>query len=154
VKTQRGKWSPGPQRDTKEKSAPSSGTACSLELSPTYTAEIGLPTPLPVGGTNTAPLTPNYLGVRWSPGTQKRRQRLQSFRGWECGGQHPAERQMPYPLKLWRATSPTLARWPLSTGGQGHHTRLPRNGLMSHHQCLKPQERASELPLSPVIKQE
>ena len=43
-------------------SAPSSGTACSLELSLPSPAGIWFKTPLPVGGTNTAPLTPANQG--------------------------------------------------------------------------------------------
>ena len=52
-------WSPGPQQLTVLWSdAPSSGTACSLELSLPSPAGIWFKTPLPVGGANTAELPP------------------------------------------------------------------------------------------------
>jgi len=49
--------------------APLSGTTCLLELSLPSPTGIWFKTPLPVGGTNTAPLMPAQ-GVRWSPITQ------------------------------------------------------------------------------------
>ena len=51
-----GIWSPGPlMKNLYKESAPSSGTACSLELSLPSPAGIWFKTLLPVGGTNTAP---------------------------------------------------------------------------------------------------
>jgi len=89
-------------------SAPSPGTACSLELSLLSPAGIWFKTPLPVGGANTA--VSDLLGVKWSPGTQKKEQiypiQLQRPGVW---GSPTAGTVAEYPLNQWGASCPTLA---------------------------------------------
>jgi len=72
--------------------APSPSTACSLELSLPSPAGIWFKTLLPVGGTNTAPLTTMSLSEMVSRHPCSNGLRLQGFSGQECGGRQQPER--------------------------------------------------------------
>jgi len=72
--------------------APSSGTACSLELSLPSPAGIWFKTLLPVGGTNTAPLTTMRKSELVSRHSSAKGLRLQGFSGQKCGGRQRPER--------------------------------------------------------------
>jgi len=102
MKSQRGEVVSRPQHLTVLWSgAPSSGTACSLELSLPSPTGIWFKTPLPVGGANTvndlaarrpkpqrlqrpgvwgSPISPGASGGKWSPGPQDRTPQQRSGR--------------------------------------------------------------------------
>jgi len=92
--------------------APSSGTACSLELSLPSPAGIWFKTPLPVGGANTVPLT----RVDSSPDLQAGRVLITPGNAATFGLQRPGVWGSPttgaaveYPLNLQGASCLTLA---------------------------------------------
>jgi len=92
--------------------APSSGTACSLELSLLSPTGIWFKTPLPVGGTNTVPLT----RVDSLPDLQAGRVLIIPGTAATFGLQRPGVwgspmtgAAMEYPLNLQGASCPTLA---------------------------------------------
>jgi len=103
-----GKWSPVPQQLTSLWSgAPSSGTACSLELSLLSPAGIWFKTLLPVGGTNTAALLlKGDVVSRHLRGNTEFHRRLQRPGVW---GSPTTRAAAEYPLNLWGASCPTLA---------------------------------------------
>ena len=72
--------------------APSSGTACSLELSLPSPAGIWFKTLLPVGGTNTAPPTTMRKSELVSRHPSTDGLGLQGFSGQKCGGRQRSER--------------------------------------------------------------
>ena len=97
-KSQRGEMVSQPQQLTVPWSgAPSSSTACSLELSLPSPAGIWFKTPLPVGGANTV----NDLAAR-----RPKPRRLQRPGVW---GSPMTGAAMEYPLNLQGASCPTLA---------------------------------------------
>jgi len=108
MESQRGEVVSQPQHMTVLWSgAPSSGTACSLELSLPSPTGIWFKTPLPVGGANTATLIPMGEMVSRHPrGYAEFRHRLQRPGVWGL----PTIRVIAeYPLNLRGASCPTLA---------------------------------------------
>ena len=104
-KVRGGMWSPGPQLLTSLwEDAPSSGTACSLELSLPSPAGIWFKTPLPVGGTNTAALSSMGEVVSRRPIEYSDLSRLQWPGVW---GSPVIGAIVEYPLNLWGASCPT-----------------------------------------------
>jgi len=109
--------------------APSSGTACSLELSLPSPTGIWFKTPLPVGGANTATLIPMGEMVSRHPrGLAEFHHRLQRPGVW---GSPATGVAVEYPLNLWGASCLTLAMVTLPATDRACCTGPPRRCLTS-----------------------